>query len=150
MSTANYDFINNHKPIKITDLETAWKEEWLKILFQGRKERLDLIYDNFLSKNYDHQVDFVYSSDEFLEILPKGINKGSALNVIREIPLLKGRILCAIGDFNNDIELLTNADISFAPANALENVKKIANYITRSNDEHAIADLIENFLPKLL
>jgi len=94
-------------------------------------------------------VDFVYSSDEFFEILPKGINKGSALNLIKELPQLNNRIICAIGDFNNDIELLSNADISFAPSNALDDVKNIAKFITRSNDEHAIEDVINNFLPKL-
>jgi Cof subfamily protein (haloacid dehalogenase superfamily) len=149
LDTINHDFVTNHKPCKISNLDIAWKEEWLKVLFQGRKERLDIIADKFINNNFANQLDFVYSSDEFFEILPKGINKGSSLNLIKELPEVKNRIICAIGDFNNDVELLSNADISFAPSNALDEVKKIANFITRSNDEHAIDDVINNFLPAI-
>ncbi len=149
VDTINHDFISNHKPCKISNLDIAWKEEWLKVLFQGKKETLEIISDKFTSNNFADQVDFVYSSDEFFEILPKGVNKGSALNLIKELPQLNNRIICAIGDFNNDIELLNNADISFAPSNALNEIKNMAKFITRSNDEHAIEDVINNFLPKM-
>lgn len=149
LDTMNHDFISNHKPCKISNLDIAWEGDWLKVLFQSQKEGLEIILDAFLSSNFSNQVDFVFSSDEFLEILPKGINKGSALNLIKELPQFNNRIICAIGDFNNDIELLSNAHISFAPSNALDEIKKIAKFITRSNNEHAIEDVINNFLPKI-
>ena len=60
-----------------------------------------------------------------------------------------GRTFIAIGDYSNDLELLQEADVAVAVANALPEVKTIADFITRSNDEHALADLIENIIPKL-
>lgn len=149
LDTANHDFIEDHQPCKISNLDIALKEEWLKVLIQGSKERLDIISEKFISNNFAEQVDFVFSSEQFFEILPKDINKGSALNLIKELPEFNNRVICAIGDFNNDIELLSNADISFAPSNAIDEIKEIAKFITRSNDEHAIEDVINNFLPKL-
>lgn len=52
----------------------------------------------------------------------------------------------AIGDGYNDIELLTRADYSFAVRNAVQEIKNIANYITRSNDEDAVMKTILQIL----
>ena len=48
----------------------------------------------------------------------------------------------AFGDGYNDIELLTRADYSFAVRNAVLEIKNIANYITRSNDEDEVMKTI--------
>jgi len=48
----------------------------------------------------------------------------------------------AFGDGYNDIELLTRADYSFAVRNAVQEIKNIANYITRSNDEDEVMKTI--------
>ena len=55
----------------------------------------------------------------------------------------------AIGDYYNDMELLRTADISAAPANALPEVRETADHIVCSNNEGAVADLIERILPRL-
>lgn len=52
----------------------------------------------------------------------------------------------AFGDGYNDIELLTRADYSFAVRNAVQEIKNIANYITRSNDEDAVMKTILQIL----
>ena len=52
----------------------------------------------------------------------------------------------AFGDGYNDIELLTRADYSFAVRNAVLEIKDIANYITRSNDEDAVMKTILQIL----
>lgn len=65
------------------------------------------------------------------------------------LPILEGRQIVAIGDYSNDRELLQNADVAIAPQNALPEVKALANYIVASNNEDAVADLIERILPEL-
>ena len=50
------------------------------------------------------------------------------------------------GDFNNDLEMLACADYSFAMENAHPNVKKIANYSTKSNDEFGVEFVLEQLL----
>ena len=49
----------------------------------------------------------------------------------------------AVGDYHNDIEMLRAAGVSVAVANAVDEVKAVADYVTVSNDEHAIAKVIE-------
>ena len=54
-----------------------------------------------------------------------------------------GYTVAACGDFNNDIEMLQNADIPTAPANALDEVKKIACMVTKADcDSGAVAEAL--------
>jgi len=51
--------------------------------------------------------------------------------------------LYAIGDYDNDLDLIKSADFSGAPANALDEVKKAAAVITAAANEGAVADFIK-------
>ena len=86
---------------------------------------------------------------EHIELLPKNANKGTALDACRDLPCYRGRKLLAVGDYWNDYELLEHADLAFCPSNACDGVKAIADRILVSNDEDAIADLIESVIPAL-
>ena len=46
----------------------------------------------------------------------------------------------------NDLPMIEYAGIGIAMANATENVKKAASFITTSNDEHGVAVAIEKFV----
>ena len=49
----------------------------------------------------------------------------------------------AIGDYNNDISMIKAAGVGIAVANAVEEAKAVADIVTVSNEEHAIAKIIE-------
>ena len=49
----------------------------------------------------------------------------------------------AIGDYDNDVAMIRTAGLGCAVANASAAAKEAADYITVSNDEDAIAVLIE-------
>ena len=48
-----------------------------------------------------------------------------------------------IGDYENDIELLIKADIKVATGNAIDELKKIADFTVKECEKYAIKDLIE-------
>ena len=50
------------------------------------------------------------------------------------------------GDFNNDLEMLACADYSFAMENAHPNVKKTANFLTKSNDDFGVETVLEQLV----
>ena len=65
------------------------------------------------------------------------------------MPELQGRTFVAVGDYTNDLELLQEADVAVAVGNALPEVKQIADHVICSNDEDAIAYLIDELIPGL-
>ena len=50
----------------------------------------------------------------------------------------------AVGDYDNDIGMLRTAGLGVAVANATEAVKAAADMITVSNEQHAIAAVIDH------
>lgn len=93
--------------------------------------------------------DFIRSEYMLYEILPKGVNKGAALMRLASRLGVSPEKTVAIGDYNNDISVLRAARLGVAVSNAMPEVKAAADYVTVSNEEHAIARLIDE-LPSLI
>lgn len=123
--------------------------DWLKVLFALAPERVALLEDKISRLGYYEYADFVRSADIFLEMLPKGISKGSALDEYRKLDGMADFTFVAVGDFDNDIEMITNADIGVCPANAEKSVKSISDIVLKStNDSGAVAELINYIIDK--
>ena len=75
-----------------------------------------------------------------LEILKKSASKGEALKLIKK--RLGAHLAIAAGDYENDVEMLTAADIGYAVENAIPAVKAAADRITVAVGESAIAKII--------
>ena len=54
--------------------------------------------------------------------------------------------IIAVGDAENDLDMIEYAGLGVAMGNASESVKKIANYITADNNNDGIAEVIEKFI----
>ena len=53
----------------------------------------------------------------------------------------------AVGDYNNDIEMLVNADVGIAVSNSSESLKQNADIvIEKTNEEDSISYVIENII----
>ena len=122
---------------------------WLKVLFSLAPE--DVPHMEVLTRQlgFDKRADFVRSADIFLEMLPLGVSKGSALTEYRKLAGFEGFTFVSIGDFDNDLEMVQAADFGACPANAEDCVKAAADLIlTRTNDEGAVAELIDIIINK--
>ena len=76
----------------------------------------------------------------YYEILPKEVNKGTALMEMKK--LLKVKRTYGIGDFYNDIELIRDADVGATVAGAPNELKELADYVTCPCEDGAVADFI--------
>lgn len=118
-------------------------EEMAKILFGSENEdELLAVRDILLSHPLAYKFDFVRSEKTLFEILPKGIKKGAALSKMCEVLGVNPAKTVAIGDYNNDISMFKVAKVGIAVANACEEAKSAADYITVSNEENAIAKVV--------
>jgi len=129
-------------------LEEIEKGDWQKVLFAMSPDDIPKIMALARSKNYKG-VQFVKSADIFFEMIPEGITKGSALKKYRQLDNMQDCFIVAAGDYDNDIEMLIEADIGAAPANAQPEAKAAADIVLKhSCDEDAMAELIEIILKK--
>ena len=90
------------------------------------------------------RFDFIRSEKTLYEILPKGICKGTAIRKLCDYLKVDMRKTIAIGDYNNDIPMFRAAGIGIAVSNACEDALKAADFVTVSNQEHAIAKVIQD------
>ena len=117
-------------------------EPWNKMLFADEVETINELM-SFVKRFEGCGVRFVRSFPKFLEILPEGVSKGSALKKLVEICGYGGLTVCAAGDYDNDIEMLEAADISFCPADSQECVKEISTVVLKNTcDSGAIAEAV--------
>jgi len=83
-----------------------------------------------------------------VEVVAYGSGKGTCVRKLKEIT--GSSLLVCVGDFENDIDMIKAADIGYAVGNATDDVKKIADRITVSNDKAAIARIIEEIEIELM
>ena len=130
------------------DLSEISDNGWLKVLFAMSPEDIPVMEKIISGKNYN-DVDFVKSSNIFIEMLPHNISKGSAVAEYRKLSGMNDCTFIAIGDFDNDREMIQTADLGVCPANAEDSVKEIADIILENtNDTGAVSELIEYIIKK--
>lgn len=116
-----------------------------KLLFGASEDVIDAIKIDLQNADYP-DLDFARSDTLYLEIMPKGANKGEALHTICDVLGIRSEKTIAFGDQELDIEMLTEAGLGVVMANAPENIKKIADAITSSNNEDGVAIAIEKYV----
>lgn len=80
------------------------------------------------------------------EIGGETTSKAEALSFLMEKLQVKREELIACGDSPNDEEMIRFAGLGVAMGNALPEVKAIADYVTGSNEEDGVAQVIEKFI----
>lgn len=87
----------------------------------------------------------VRSQSYIFEAMPTGVTKASALaKLSTELGISPDEVM-AIGDAENDLEMLEFAGVSVAMGNASETVKAVAKYETATCDDAGVARAIETY-----
>ena len=97
-----------------------------------------------MKKYWEGKLNIVRSEPYFLEVTEVGIDKASTItNMVKKLGKSVDNLICC-GDGFNDLSMIQAAGIGVAMANAQERVRAAADYITKSNDEDGIVDVVEN------
>ena len=123
--------------------------DWLKILFAYPPAKIQTLIDFIQSKpEYLKDAHWVRSEMHYYEMLPDGVTKGSGFKRLLEILNRPDAFTVGVGDYNNDIELIRDADLGIAVASAQDAAKAVADHIVCDNNSGAIAEVI-NYIEKL-
>ncbi|MDO5036189.1 MAG: Cof-type HAD-IIB family hydrolase [Porphyromonas sp.] len=139
-------WVNGGMPITgVEDLVADVTKEPFKMAVLGEAEEVRSIKAK-LEQRFGGALNFFISHENFLEIAPYKVDKGSALDFLLRDLEIKHEELIAVGDNYNDLGMLEIAGLGVAMANASEAIKRTADYVTTSNTTNGIQRLINKFI----
>ncbi len=139
--TPDVQAVRKYDGIDCIPIESCDKK-WQKILYVlDDIEHLEEI-KRYLDEVKLPEVRYVASAPNFYEVLPAGINKATNLKKLAELIPTKISKIFAIGDYYNDIEMVKAADVGAVTAEAPDDLKEVADYVSVSVTEGAVADFI--------
>ncbi|KAL2318167.1 hypothetical protein Fmac_032043 [Flemingia macrophylla] len=116
-----------------------------KILFLDTDERVADTIRPYWSDATKGRAAVVQAVPDMLEIVPLGTSKGNGVKLLLDHLGVTAKEIMAIGDGENDVEMLELASLGVALSNGSEKTKAVANVIGLSNDEDGVADAIYRY-----
>lgn len=93
------------------------------------------------------KADIFMSHDDMMEIVPPGVNKGLAVQILCEHLGIPVENSVAAGDAENDLTMIQAAGVGCAMSNAEPAVKAAADYVTERDCDHdGVAEILERFV----
>lgn len=141
-------FIKYHEPVPeaFGSWENAFDHTAVnKFIMISTREHIDEIRP-YVEAQINGRATIVQALDYMLEILPHGASKGDGVGRLLDELAIPAAHMLAIGDGENDVEMLQMAGIGVAMANGMPSAKAAADHITLSNDEDGVAVAIERFV----
>jgi len=126
--------------------EITIKELITKLINFTKKVNADKVIEEkvaIFKEGLKDQVDVFRSSDTFIELVPKGIDKGYSLSLLAKHLNIHPDQIVAFGDESNDISMLRFVGLGVAVVNATEPAKAAADIITKSNNEDGVAHVLD-------
>lgn len=133
-------------PIRqVESLPDAIKREPFKCALVGDGTYLKSLKGE-LEQLFERKLTFFTSAESFIEVVPTGVDKGYSLDFLLQDQGIERKEVLAVGDNYNDLRMIQIAGLGVAMANASEAVKRVADYVTLSNNEDGIHHLINKYL----
>lgn len=127
------------------DFQSLAEQETTKLLIIDEPAELDKLLP-VLRERFGARAHLTKSKPNFLEFLHPEATKGAALLHLAAHYGIPREETVAVGDSWNDRELIEAAGLGVAMANAVDSLKEIADYVTRSNNEEGVRAVVEKFI----
>ena len=87
-----------------------------------------------------------FSKSNYLEIIPPGVNKAKAVAELAQTLGVELSQVAALGDGENDVEMLKEVGLGIAMGNACDDAKAAAGWLTGTNDEGGVAQAVRRLM----
>ena len=84
-------------------------------------------------------------SKSAVDITPKGVNKGSGVQFLSKVTGIALKDMVGIGDTRGDLPMLSLVGHPTGPANADENVRQLAEYVSPFKTTRGVIDIIQRY-----
>ena len=130
---------------EVSDFVKAINFPFNKFLLSGKPEHMAEV-EKIMAKEFGDRLNVFRSDPFYVELLPRYVDKGVAVEkLVKHLDIQREKVIC-IGDSYNDMPMLRFAGMGVAMGNAQQEVKEMADYVTLSNDEDGIVNVIDKFM----
>lgn len=98
----------------------------------------------YIEKKLPDEYYIIYTRDQYAFIMPRRVSKYTGVGKLLHRDGLDMSQVLVFGDDENDMDLIKESGIGIAMGNALEKIKGVADFVTKSNDENGIEYMIKN------
>ena len=149
-ATPSLRFYVEYSPVKlqltrVDDLRAFLSSEPLKIVVVVETEQAATVGD-VLRERFKERLRIVRSSHRFVEATNLAASKGQALSFLAQMRGVAQVETMAIGDNDNDVDMIAWAGLGIAMGNASDAVKAAASHVVPSVEEDGAAQAIERFI----
>ncbi|MGT2711472.1 sugar-phosphatase [Streptococcus oriscaviae] len=142
-----YEAMLVNSPVFYRTPEEMMDKEIIKVMMVDEPHVLDAAIPS-LPSSLTERFNVAKSAPFYLEVTPKTANKGLAIKRLAQQLGLTLDQTMAIGDQENDRPMLEVVGAPVVMENGSAELKKIAKYITKSNDESGVAHAIREWVLK--
>ena len=145
-----------HKVVSLDEIkETIENKKIVQCVICDRDLERQKILKNYVENNFS-KLEIVNESKRltdpnakptkiyYCDITLKGISKGKSILKICEYLKIKPQEIITIGDSENDLSMFEVTPNSVAMGNAVKEVKNKADYVTLSNDDNGVAEVLNS------
>ncbi|MBM7853649.1 Cof subfamily protein (haloacid dehalogenase superfamily) [Desulfohalotomaculum tongense] len=140
-----YARISGIKAHPVGDLLQFLQQPPTKVLAVASEREIDELQRE-VKPLFGEQLHITKSKPQFLEFSHPRATKGDALAMLAEHFGVQRHQVMAIGDGDNDVEMLRYAGMGVVVGNAREEIKALAGYVAPSNDEDGVAEALEKLV----
>ncbi|QHS21665.1 Cof-type HAD-IIB family hydrolase [Virgibacillus sp. MSP4-1] len=134
-------------PVTVGSLKNTLEEDPTSLLISPREDHISELRSHLDEKHasvIDHRK--WGAPWHIIEIVRSGLSKAVGLKKIAHYYNIPKERIIAFGDEDNDLEMIDYAGIGVAMGNGIDELKSIANYTVKTNEEEGIAQFLDEFL----
>lgn len=132
------------KVIQVEDLLDV-DEKIIKACLYDPKHQAGITGKYLIDKWHD-RLSVVTAGTMWLDFFDRDASKGAALSMLQDMLGISREETMAFGDQQNDIEMLKQADYSYAIGNAIPEVKQTARFVADTNVNNGVLKVLKTLL----
>ncbi len=136
-------YMTKEKGIDIDGIFAKFNDEVCKVVYETDTPETAKEIGEYLKKDYkeDYEIRLAWSTG--IEFWCKGAGKERMIKILREKFSHVHTIICA-GDYENDVLMLKEGDIAYAPQNACDEAKAVADVVGVDCMDGLIAQIVND------
>jgi len=132
------------QPDGIVSIEQVCAVPVTKLMLMAEPQML-MKLEPLLMKRFSRTVTIVSTDAHLMQIMDHRVGKGAALKKLAAHHGIKPAQIMAMGDAPNDVGMLQLAGVAVAMGNAVEMVKKVADWIAPANDQQGVLAALRRY-----